>query len=173
MSLYCKQDLSGKTSKELVSLKTELNAQLSDLSVKKCNLNNEGCIDEKQYEDIDKDIKHILKEIKRIVEKQYKDVEKDIIKLILKEIEYFELLSEDELSVITKKMDTTNYIPYRVLIRFQDLERICREVIEIKKQYPRWILTDLARIGEYDILPPQVFYRYEYKDEYGSYFAIE
>ena len=45
MSLYCKQDLSGKTVEELVSLKTELNAQLSDLSVKKCNLNNEECID--------------------------------------------------------------------------------------------------------------------------------
>lgn len=81
-------------------------------------------------------------------------------------IEGFELLSEDELSVITTNMDRTDYRKYGVPIRFYDLERICREVINIKKKYPKWILTKLARAGQYDTLPPDKFYRYEYKDEY-------
>jgi hypothetical protein len=48
-------------------------------------------------------------------------------------IEGFELLSEDELSVITTNMDRTDYRKYGVPIRFYNLKRICREVINIKK----------------------------------------
>ena len=57
-------------------------------------------------------------------------------------------------------------------IRFYDLERICRVVINIKKKYPKWILKKLARKGQYDKLPPHTFYRYEYKDEYECHFYV-
>ena len=46
------------------------------------------------------------------------------------------------------------------------------EVIEMKKKYPKWTLTDLATGGQYDTLPPYTHYNYEYKDEYCNHFNI-
>ena len=99
---------------------------------------------------------------------------KNIIGQDIKNIEDFELLSEDELSIITKNMDRTDYRKHGVSIRFYDFERICREVIAMKKKYPKWTLIDLSRgVGvQYDTLPPHIFYSYEYKDEEGLYFKL-
>jgi len=174
MSFFCiktKVDLSEKNSEELVYLKTELNAQLSDLRVKKQNLQNEILIVTKKFEDIDKNINLILKEIKR---REYNEESKNIIGEDIKSIEDFELLSEDELSIITKNMDRTDYRKHGIQNRFYDLERICREVIAMKKKYHKWTLIDLSRgVGvQYDKLPPHIFYRYEYKDEDGCDFKL-
>jgi hypothetical protein len=46
----------------------------------------------------------------------------------IKSIEKYELLSEDEMIIIHKNMNKT----YGVTDRFVDLERICKEVIDIK-----------------------------------------
>jgi hypothetical protein len=154
--------LSEKNSEELVSLKSELTAQLSDLSVKKQNLKMTHILLQKNFDEIDKNIKLILKEIKR---REDNEETKNIIGEDINSIEGFELLSEDELSIITKNMDRTDYRKYGVPVRFYDLERICREVISMKKKYPKWILTKLLRGGQYDRLPPHTFYSYEYKDE--------
>jgi hypothetical protein len=71
-----------------------------------------------------------LKETKR--RKDNEDA-KNIIGQHIKNIEDFELLSGDELHIITKNMDKTDYRKHGVSIGFYDLERICREVITIKK----------------------------------------
>jgi hypothetical protein len=52
------------------------------------------------------------------------------------------------------------------------LERICKEVIELKQKYTTWTLKGLKRGGQYDTMPPQTFYRYIYKDDNGFYFTI-
>lgn len=106
--------------------------------------------------------------------KRREDIEesKNIINENIKNIEGFTLLSEDELSIITKGMDRTDYRKHGQYPRFLDLERICKEVINMKQKYPKWKLTSLARGGQYDTLPPHTFYRYEYKDEYGYHFNL-
>ena len=42
----------------------------------------------------------------------------------------------------------------------------------LKKQYPTWTLTNLASGGQIDTFPPQIFYKYEYKDENDCYFNL-
>ena len=44
--------------------------------------------------------------------------------------------------------------------------------VEIKKRYPTWQLQNLSKAGQYDAMPPDKFYKYEYKDEYDCYFDI-
>lgn len=161
------QDLYRKSTEELVSLKSQLNTQLCEFSIKKQNLDKERRIVTKKIEEIEKNIKLIFKEIKR-----REDIEeaKNIIGEDIKKMEGFELLSEDELSIITTKMDKNDYRKYGNYPRYLDLERICKEVINMKKKYPKWTLSELSRGGQYDTLPPHTFYKYEYKDEYGCHF---
>lgn len=170
MSFFCeeaKPDLSGRTDEELKALKNEQETQLVDLSEEKTTLTKNLRIVTKKIEDINKNVKIILKEIKRRedIEEAKNEINGDI-----KKIEGFGMLSENELSIITKNMDRTDYRKFGDYPRFYDLERICKEVIKMKTRYPKWTLEDLGRGGQYDTLPPHTFYRYEYKDEFGNYF---
>ena len=172
MSFFYKEvnpDLSGKTTEELLSLKTELNEKIQNISSERVKINKTLRLYDIEFNNIDKNLKQILNEFKR-----REDIEesKSILNPEISEIEGFELLREDELSIITKKMDRTDYRKHGVPIRFYDFKRICIEVINMKKKYPKWTLTDLSRGGQHDTLPPQTFYRYEYKDEYGFHFNI-
>ena len=173
MSFFCEEinlDLSGKTAEELDSIKKELTEQKTNVISERRKAIQITHVCDRRLRNIDKDLAIILKETKR-----REDIEesKNIINEDIKNIEDFTLLSEDELSIITKNMDRTDY---RKQIgdypRFLDLERICKEVIAMKKRYPKWSLTMLIRGGQYDTLPPHTFYKYEYKDEEGCYFDI-
>lgn len=172
MSFFCEEtnpDLSGKTNEELVSIQNELNEKKQNIGQERIKVNKTLRLYDSQLKDIEKDLKIIINEIKR-----RKDIEemKNIIGTDISSIGGFELLSEDELSIISTKMDKTDYRKYGNYPRYLDLERICKEVINIKKKYPKWTLTSLARGGQYDTLPPHTFYRYEYKDEYGCHFNL-
>lgn len=162
-------DLSKFTFDELKALKNEQGTQLVDLSEEKNKLTKQLRIVTKNFQNIEKNIKLILTEIKR-----REDIEeaKNIIGEDIRNIDGFELLSEDELSIITTKMDKTDYRKYGDYPRYLDLERICKEVIKMKKRYPKWKLLHLASGGQYDSMPPQTFYRYEYQDEYNNIFDI-
>ena len=163
------EDLSGKSNEELDSIKTELSKQQSELKLEMKKLYN-------KRRDIDIDCDKITKKIYLVVEelKRRKDAEeaKALLTPEISAIEGFELLGEDELSIITKKMDRTDYRKHKICPRFYDFERICKEVIQIKQRYPKWKLTGVSRGGQVDTLPPYTHYRYEYKDEYGSHFDI-
>ena len=161
--------LSEKSSEELASLTNQLNTQLNDLKNKRLELNKMRREADKDFDEKTDKLKQIIKEIKR---REDLEEAKNIIGTDISSIEGFELLSEDELSVITTKMDRTDYRKYGKYPRYLDLERICKEVIDKKKKYPKWKFTSLARRGQYDTLPPHTFYSYEYKDEYGSHFNI-
>lgn len=173
MSFFCEgpfdPDLSGKTNEELTSLRTELDEKQTSIGNQVSELRKALRFLDKEIKEIDTNKKIILKEIKR-----REDIEeaKNVINEDIRSIEGFEMLSEDELSIITKNMDRTDYRKYGNCPRFYDLERICKEVIQMKTRYPKWTLKDLSRGGQYDTLPPQIFYRYEYKDEFGNYFKI-
>ena len=163
MSFFCEEinlDLSGKTAEELESIKKELNEKKTTVSSERIQANKIVRLCDSQLRNIDKDLAIILKETKR-----REDIEesKNIINEDIRNIEGFTLLSEDELSIITKGMDRTDYRKHGQYPRFLDLERICKEVINMKKRYPKWSLTDLDRGGQYDTLPPHIFYKYGYK----------
>lgn len=162
-------DLSGKSSQELDSIRTELNEKKKNIVQERIKVNKSLRLYDSQLKDIERDLKIIDREVKR---RQDIEEAKNIICSDIWSIVGFELLSEDELSIITTNMDRTDYRKHGVGIRFYDLDRICREVINIKQKYPKWTLTSLARGGQYDTLPPHTFYRYEYKDEDGCYFNL-
>lgn len=172
MSLFCGQnklDLSVKTSEELelitknlIETKDSIKSEIVKLTKTINNYN-------KDLHMIDKDLKIIVKEL--TLRKDIKESKK-IINEEIKTIEGFKLLSEDELSIITTKMDKTDYRKHGNYPRYLDLERICEEVINMKKKYPKWTLSYLSRAGQYDTLPPHTFYKYEYKDEYGDHFNL-
>ena len=172
MSFFCEAtnpDFSGKTSEELDSIKKELTEQKTNVSSERRKAVKIAHVCDSQLRNIDKDLAIILKETKR-----REDIEeaKNIINEDIRNIEGFTLLSEDELSIITKGMDRTDYRKHGQYPRFLDLERICKEVIAMKKRYPKWSLINLERGGKYDTLPPKTFYKYEYKDEEGYCFDI-
>jgi hypothetical protein len=168
MSVLC-EDLSGKTIEELASISKELTEEKTNVSSERNQATKTVRLCDSRLRDIDKDLAIILKETKR-----REDIEesKNIIKKNITNIEGFTLLSEDELSIITKGMNKTDYRKHGYYPRFIDLERICKEVIAVKKRYPQWSLTNLANGGQYDSLPPTIFYKYEYKDEEGIHFNI-
>ena len=134
MSFFYKEvnpDLSGKTTEELLSLKTELNEKIQNISSERVKINKTLRLYDIEFNNIDKNLKQILNEFKR-----REDIEesKSILNPEISEIEGFELLREDELSIITKKMDRTDYRKHGVPIRFYDFKRICIEVINMKKK---------------------------------------
>lgn len=162
-------DLSGRSIEELDSIIKDLNEKRKVISEERIKVYKPVRLCDTQLKEIDTEliiIKNVLTRRKEIEEV------KNIISEYISSIEDFELLSEDELSIIIKNMDRTDYRKHGVPVRFHDFERICKEVIDNKKKYPKWMLTNLIRGDQYDIIPRQLFYKYEYKDEDGCYFHL-
>jgi hypothetical protein len=126
-----------------------------------------------------------------ICENRKKDLSKEIQKLeaiieaenVFETVEHmggFDALSQEELLIIFKNMDKTDYRKMdavrarsgQEIPRWLDLERIVTQVIEMKKLYAGWILCGLSRDGQYDTLPPQTFYKYTYKTPNGHYMSV-
>jgi hypothetical protein len=83
-------------------------------------------------------------------------------------VEGLDTLTNNELGVISKGMDKTDYrMNKNTHPRFIDLERLVKDVIECKTHYPGWILVRLDRAGQYDTYPPQTFYKFTYKTPEG------
>lgn len=109
---------------------------------------------------------------KQIEFRQELEDSKNMIDENIANIENFDLLNEEELMIITSKMDKTDYRKQGDYPRWLDLESIIKYVIDMKKKYTKWTLTDLSKGGQYDTLPPKTFYTYEFKDENEQYFDI-
>jgi len=161
------KDLTTKNEEELASIQTDL-------------LNEEKCIQKELIQ-----LSHTT-ELYRTQLKQNKDTSK-LIHAELKRRKYFEeiqnifndtnieegalLLSKDELCIIYNGMDLLDYRSIsNKYPRYIDLERICERVIEIKKNYPNWILADLKVNTVMDRMPPVTGYKYKYKDNAGRIF---
>ena len=71
------------------------------------------------------------------------------------------------------KMDKTDYRKYGDYPRWIDLEKICKEVITMKKRYPTWVLMDLEKSSQTNTLPPQSSYYYKFKDQFADYLILE
>ena len=74
----------------------------------------------------------------------------------------FELLTQSELAIIFKGMDKADYRKYGNYPRFIDMEQIVKTLIKTKKKYSGWVLYNLNKKGQIDIMPPDNFYEYTF-----------
>lgn len=159
-------DLIKKTTDELILIKKEL-------SKEKMNVNNEIKKHNREIENYQSILKRINVKI-ALVEKKLQDYKlNEEIKIFLNSksnIEGIELLNENELLIITDKMDKKDYGQYGNYPRFHDFGRICESVIKMKNKYPNWVLKAMSLQGQEDSLPPRIFYNYMYEDENGECF---
>jgi hypothetical protein len=156
-----------KTQEELNALNISLNEKKRNIKIEREVAKNALRVVEKKLSEVEDNLNRILREFKRredISESKTMIGEKE------KNIDGFNLLSEDELSVIAKNMNKTDYRKYGQYPRWLDLENIIETVVEMKKRYPKFTLTNLDIGGQIDVLPPQTFYRYEFTDEYDCTF---
>ena len=164
-------DFSTYSMEQLHEMNHTVNTQLKELDAEKKNQQKQLRILQKSIDDCVAQSKKLNAEIIR--RKDIKDLESIIHTDNISSITGFATLTPDELLIITKNMDKTDYRNYGATFpRFFDFERICKEVIELKQKYTTWTLKGLKRGGQYDTMPPQTFYRYSYKDDNGFYFTI-
>ena len=156
-----------KTHEELNALNDTLIEKQKTIKREQKIATNTLYIIEKELSDIEDKIKRILQEFKR---REYIEDSKTMIGEKEKNINGIDLLSEEELSIIAKNMNKTDYRKHGKYPRWLDLEKIIKTVVEMKKRYPKFTLTNLDIGGQIDSLPPQTFYRYEFTDEYDCTF---
>ncbi len=153
--------------KEMVRIKDELNKVESEYKDYRTNYNE---ISKKMNlcKSRRNDLSREIKKLEDIIESE------DIYANVLW-IEGFETISQLELIVISTGMDNTDYRKMdkydKNLPRYIDLERLVKEVIEFKKQYPGWVLERIQKTGQYDTFPPQSFYSFTYKTPQGHYMS--
>jgi len=166
----CQIDLSNKTFEQLLNMKKDLKDKIQILTTERIKAVKVVRDIEKDVKKADDTMKHILNEIKRhetIYDANY------MIHEYIKSIESINLLNGDEILLITNKMDRTDYRKYGDYPRWIDLEKICKEVIMTKKRYPEWILMDLEKSRQTSTIPPETFYYYKFKDDFGGYLILE
>ena len=91
-------------------------------------------------------------------------------------IDSFNIISRDELDIIIKNMDKTDYTQRVASVpRFIDIKKIIHEVIHYKQKYPTFIgtLDNMRKKGQLDTYPPTNYYEYTFKTVNGEdYFRI-
>ena len=189
--MYCiKLINTHNTNTNINNLKMDITEAKMEMDILKAKL----AIVESEYKDHQKTHNEISKKM-RLCESAKKNLSKELKRLediiesenILANvlwIEGVETLSQQELVSISTGMDQTDYRKMDLinatsnteLPRWIDLERLVKEVIEFKKQYPGWILERIQKSGQHDTFPPQTFYKFTYKSPQGhfmSYGGIE
>ena len=162
-------DLSQKTSEELILLNEEICNNLHIITKKQIAHSKAGRMLELDKKGLDAQMKEIVKETTR---RKNLEETNHIITEDIRSIAGFDTLSENELLIISTKMDRTDYRKYGEYPRWLDLRKIVETVIDMKQRYPKWILSNLSRGGQLDTLPPETFYTYEFKDEANMYAKI-
>jgi chromosome segregation ATPase len=140
----------------------QLNIEITKINDTHNSLNKEYIEIRKKIrlnEDLKKELLTDIKNLKNIIESE--NIFDDV-----KELEDFNTLTQDELIVISTNMDRRDYTAH-VKRRWIDLSRLVKEVIELKKQYPGWILNNINLGGCYETMPPQNFYKFTFKTPQG------
>ena len=116
----------------------------------------------------DNTLRSLTKEIKKMEQ----IIESEDVFESVKNIEGFDSLTKNDLFIISKGMDKTNYSDNKIVQdcpRWIDLERLVKEVIHFKSIYPDWILENIIMTGHYDAMPRRNFYKFTYKTPTGHY----
>ena len=88
----------------------------------------------------------------------------------IKYLKGFELLSDNDLAIIVKRMDRTDYRDVDNYPRFIELKNMCKNVIAIKSNYPNSSLVDIVedRTKFEELYPAKKFHIYNFQDEKGQ-----
>jgi hypothetical protein len=81
----------------------------------------------------------------------------------------FGLLTQNELMVIIKGIDKTDYNKYK-RYRFSDVDRIVDNILQVKLPYPSWELKQLKKCGMIDSMSPYC-YEMDFKTPEGLIFS--
>ena len=90
----------------------------------------------------------------------------------ISQIPDFHLLSINELKVITKCINTTDYTNYGSP-RIKELKSVITFVLQIKKLYPTWKLDMLRIKAQYGSFLPKNLYEYRFLTPEGIHFIYE
>ena len=82
-------------------------------------------------------------------------------------------LLKEELIAIAQGMNKTDYRQHGNFPRYIDLDRLIREVVDLKQIYTGWILERVQQAFSYDSLPPKTSYSYTFKTPHGHYMTCE
>lgn len=82
----------------------------------------------------------------------------------------FHLLTINEINAIVKGIDKTDYSKYGQP-RFSDISKVIDNILKVKNLYPTWILEYMRKCGQYDTMPPQNFYEFDFKTQEGLIFS--
>jgi hypothetical protein len=155
---------------ELIEAKAKLESLRDDL--RKVQIEYEEIY--KIYKESERKIKlsdNTLRSLAKEIKKMEQIIETENMFESVNNIEGFDILTKNDLFIISKGMDKTDY-RQRIKSnypRWIDLERLVKEVIHFKSIYPDWILENIIVTGHYDSLPPQNFYKFTYKTPAGHY----
>jgi hypothetical protein len=169
MSSFDLNILNDKNMEQLYEVNENLLMKRNELEMERIKITKQLTEIKKNISKIDDEYKFNLDEIHR---RRSIEEAQNIIGENERSIEGFELLKEDELSIIVKNMDKTDYIKWGNYPRWLDLVTLIEYVIKIKKQYSGWELVNLTKCGQDDTMPPENIYKYEFKDVYENYFNI-
>lgn len=155
----------------------------SDIKTKIATLNDEynDCqnsqsqiINEKrELQKKENNIRNKIKEITKKIQELEDILLTENIENSISSINGFELLTQSELAIIYKGMDKTDYRKYGNYPRFIDMEKIIKTLIKTKKKYSGWVLYNLNKRGQIDIMPPDNFYEYTFITPDNVYFSMD
>jgi hypothetical protein len=136
------------------------------------NARKEVYMKRKELDNLIRDHDNKSKELSKLIQELKDAKEFENIFSSFESVEGFNLLSDEERSLIVKGMDKTDYTNNDPLLpRWHDLERLIKEVGEFKIKYPGWVLSSLKKLGQIDTIPPQNFYKFTYLSPQGHYFT--
>jgi len=98
--------------------------------------------------------------------------DKNLIFEVIYGIDEYKILNDVEVNIIITNMDKTDYTNLGNYPRWIDLERICKDVIDMKKNYKTWILEKIHKFRQTNTSPPYTYYKYEFKNDNNMHFFM-
>ncbi len=166
MAEYTCVNKDGKTIDDLLIQKLQLQLELDSLNSERSKINKLLHISNSQIRTKNKEIEDVTLQIDKLTSLVNMH---NIVNFISNDDNKYliDILSKEELTIITNKMDKTDYTKYGCC-RFIDLEKLIVKIVEIKKSYPNWTLIDMRKCGQLDVLPPKSFYNLYFTPFYIS-----
>jgi chromosome segregation ATPase len=112
--------------------------------------------------------KAITKEIKKLEE--IIETEDAYSTILL--IEGTDMLLKVEQIAISNGMDKTDYRKLGNYPRWVDLERLVKNTIKLKKQYPGWVLKKITKLEGYDNMMPKNYYNFTFETPQGHFMSL-
>ena len=146
----------------------KLRAELDEMNLEHRKLNIEYKNITQKFRFIESRKNTLTNEIHKVED----SIESETIFDTVKYMEELNSLSPDERIIISTGMDKTDYRKYQSNApRWIDLEKIIKQVHEFKNTYPGWILHNVVKTGQLDVMPPKSIYKFTYLTPEGYFLS--